>query len=176
MTMNDSWGYHSADDDWKTPKTIVRNLITCARGGGNYLLNIGPKPDGSIPEESVRIMTAVGKWMDRNGATIYESQPCQVTHSEYANFTRNGNTLYIHVFFWPGETVTIGGLIPKVKSARLLASGKEVRFDQDRFRVRFTGLPQTAPDDPVTVIAAECDAEPVQSTDMIRKERPRTKV
>jgi alpha-L-fucosidase len=176
MTMNDSWGYHSADDDWKTPKTIVRNLITCARGGGNYLLNIGPKPDGSIPEESVRIMTAVGKWMDRNGATIYESQPCQVTHSEYANFTRKGNTLYIHVFFWPGETVSIGGLIPKVKSARLLASGKEVRFDQDRFRVRFTGLPQTAPDDPVTVIAAECDAEPTQSTDMIRKERPRTRV
>jgi alpha-L-fucosidase len=176
MTMNDSWGYHSADDDWKTPKTIVRNLITCARGGGNYLLNIGPKPDGSIPEESVRIMTAVGKWMDRNGATIYESQPCQVTHSEYANFTRKGNTLYIHVFFWPGETVTIGGLIPKVKSARLLASGKEVRFDQDRFRVRFIGLPPTAPDDPVTVIAAECDAEPAQSMDMIRKERPRTKV
>jgi alpha-L-fucosidase len=60
MTMNDSWGYHKADDDWKSPKTVVRNLIQCARDGGNYLLNIGPKPDGSIPEESVRIQTAVG--------------------------------------------------------------------------------------------------------------------
>ena len=53
MTMNDSWGYQKADDDWKTPKTIVRNLVTCARDGGNYLLNIGPRGDGSIPEESV---------------------------------------------------------------------------------------------------------------------------
>src|SRR4030095_14280579 len=55
MTMNGSWGYQQADDDWKTPKTIIRNLISCARDGGNYLLNIGPRPDGSVPEESVRI-------------------------------------------------------------------------------------------------------------------------
>ena len=49
MTLNDSWGFNRGDDAWKTPKTIVSNLATCARGGGNYLLNIGPKPDGSIP-------------------------------------------------------------------------------------------------------------------------------
>ncbi len=53
MTLNDSWGFNRVDDAWKTPKTIVNNLANCARGGGNYLLNIGPKPDGSIPEESV---------------------------------------------------------------------------------------------------------------------------
>jgi len=50
MTLNDSWGYQRADDDWKSSKTIVCNLIKCASGGGNYLLNIGPKPDGSVPE------------------------------------------------------------------------------------------------------------------------------
>ena len=61
MTMNDSWGYQRADDNWKTPKTIVRNLMTCAHDTGNYLLNIGPKPDGSIPEESVRILTRGGQ-------------------------------------------------------------------------------------------------------------------
>jgi alpha-L-fucosidase len=152
---------------------VVRNLITCARGGGNYLLNIGPKPDGSIPEESVRILSAAGKWMDRNGPTIYESEPCQMTRSNYASFTRKGNTLYIHVYFWPGDTVTIGGLQPKVISARLFATGKKVEFEQDRFSVRFTGLPRTPPDDPVTVIAAECDAEPTQNMDLVRKERPR---
>lgn len=176
MTMNGSWGYHHADDDWKTPKTIVRNLVTCARGGGNYLLNIGPRPDGSIPEESVRIMTAVGKWMDRNGAAIYETEPCKVGRSTFANFTRKGNTLYIHVHFWPGQTVAIGGLTVNVKSARLLTTGAKVAFDQDRFRLRFTGLPPAAPDNPVTVIAAECDGEPAQDMDMIRKERPRTRV
>jgi len=54
MTLNDSWGYQKADDNWKTPRTVIRNLITCARDGGNYLLNIGPQPDGSIPPESER--------------------------------------------------------------------------------------------------------------------------
>ncbi len=173
MTMNGSWGYHAADDDWKTPKTIVRNLATCARGGGNYLLNIGPKPDGSIPVESVNIMTAVGKWVGRNSESIYGTDRCGVGRSNFAGFTRKGNTLYIHVHFWPGDTVAIGGLTCKVKSAKLLATGKSVDFQQDRFRVRFTGLPKTAPDDPVTVIAAECDSEPAQDMDMVRRERPR---
>ena len=60
-----------------------------------------------------------------------------------------------------------------MKSAKLLASGKEVAFKQDEFRVQFTGLPATPPDDPVTVIAAECDSEPVQDMLTIRKNRPR---
>ena len=173
MTMNGSWGYNRSDDDWKSSKTIVRNLITCARDGGNYLLNIGPKPDGSIPEESVRILTAVGKWMDRNGPTIRETEHCRVSRSNYASFTRKGNTLYVHVHFWPGSTASVAGLRTKVTSAKLLATGKDVKVEQDDFRVRFMGLPEKAPDDPVTVIAAECESDPVQDTNYVRKERPR---
>jgi len=131
MTMNDSWGYQRADDNWKSPKTIVRNLVTCARDGGNYLLNIGPKPDGSVPEESVRILSDVGRWMDRNGVAIYGADPCEVKRSSYINFSRKGNTLYLHVYYWPGSTVAVGGLQTKVKSARLLASGKPVEVKQD---------------------------------------------
>ncbi len=173
MTMNDSWGYQRADDNWKTPKTVVRNLVTCAHDTGNYLLNIGPKPDGSIPEESVGILTKVGGWMQRNGPTIYQSEKCQPGRSNYAGFSRKGNTLYMHVHFWPGSTVSLGGLRNKVQSAKLVSSGKDVKFDQDDFRVRFTGLPEKAPDEPVTTIAIECDGEPHQDTDYIRKERPR---
>jgi alpha-L-fucosidase len=173
MTMNDSWGYHKNDDDWKSPKTIVRNLITCAHDTGNYLLNIGPRPDGSIPEESVRILTSVGKWMDRNGQSIYKSEKCQPRRSNYASFSRNGDTLYMHIHFWPGDTPVIGGLRNKLKSARMLATGREIRFEQDDFRVRFSGLGERAPDDPVTTIAIECDGEPRQDTDYIRKEHPR---
>jgi alpha-L-fucosidase len=176
MTMNGSWGYHKADDDWKTPKTIARNLVTCARSGGNYLLNIGPKPDGSIPEESVRILTAVGKWMQKYGPTIYESEPCQVHPSLFANFTRKGNTLYMHVHFWPGSTVGLGGLRTNVKNARLFATGRKVEFRQEEFRVQFTGLPEKAPDDLATVIEIECDGEPVQDMEWVRKERPRRAV
>jgi alpha-L-fucosidase len=173
--MNDSWGYQRADDNWKTPRAVVRNLITCAHDTGNYLLNIGPKPDGSVPEESARILSAVGKWMDRNGQAIYQTDPCQPHRSNYASFTRKGNTLYMHVHFWPGSTVALAGLMSQVKSARLLATGKEVKFEQEKFRVRFTGLPEKAPDDPITTLAIECDGEPHQDTDFVRKQRPRLK-
>ncbi|HKS94574.1 MAG TPA: alpha-L-fucosidase [Terriglobia bacterium] len=187
MTMNDSWGYQKADDNWKSPKTIVRNLITCAKGGGNYLLNIGPKADGSVPEESANILTEVGKWMDRNGRTIYESEPCRGGGTPFANVTSKGNTLYIHVYFWPGGTpaaqwleffepptvVAMGGLRAKVKSARLLVSGKRVDFRQDDISVQFTGLPAAAPDSPVTVIEAECDSEPVVEGLYVREHRER---
>jgi alpha-L-fucosidase len=173
MTLNDSWGYQRADTEWKDAKTVVRNLIACARDGGNYLLNIGPKPDGSIPEETVKILSSVGKWMDKNGATIYDSEPCRVSHANYANFTRKGNTLYMHVYYWPGSDVSIGGLRTKVLSAKLLVSGKPVKVDQTDFRLHLTGLPTAAPDDPVTAIAIECAGEPVQDTTWLRQNRER---
>jgi len=176
MTLNESWGYHAADDAWKNAKTIVRNLAYCAHDGGNYLLNIGPKPDGSIPEESVGVLTEVGRWMSRNAESIHTLDRCQPHRSNYAAFTRKGNTLYMHVYFWPGDTVSLGGLKSAVKSARLLANGQPVKFQQDRFRTRFTGLPAEPPDHPVTTIAIECESEPLQDTDKIRRERPRTTV
>jgi alpha-L-fucosidase len=173
MTLNDSWGYQSADDAWKTPKQVIRNLISCTRDSGNYLLNIGPKPDGSIPEESVRILNEVGQWMQRNGHTIYGSDQCQVRRNNYASFTRKGNTLYMHVHFWPGETVAMSGLMTGVKSARLLATDKKVQFEQDKFRVRFTGLPSTPPDHPITTIAIECESVPTQDSIFVRNQKPR---
>jgi alpha-L-fucosidase len=175
MTMNDSWGYQTTDDDWKTPKTIVRNLITCARDGGNYLLNIGPRADGSIPEESVSILQTVGKWMDGRGQTIYKTDVCKVKRSAFANFTRKGNTLYIHAYFWPGTELNIAGLRTKVISAKMLRSGTPVKFQQTEFQTKFIGLPQSAPDSPVTTLAVECESEPVQDTDFVRKNRERDK-
>lgn len=164
MTLNDSWGYTAADDNWKTPQRVVRNLVQCARDGGNYLLNIGPKPDGSIPEPSVRILNTVGKWMAKNGDAIYGADVCRFRFGNVAEYSRKKNTLYTHVYFWPGDTVTVGGIKTKVTSAKFLATGKEVQFHQKGSQLFFTGLPLKAPDDPVTVIAAECEAEPVQDS------------
>ena len=119
MTLNDSWGFTAADDNWKTPQRVVRNLVQCCQDGGNYLLNIGPKADGSIPEPSVKILTAVGKWMQKNSASIYGTQKSQVNLSNIAGFTRKGNTLYVQVYFWPGSEATLGGISLKPKSATL---------------------------------------------------------
>ncbi len=173
MTLNDSWGYQRADDNWKDPRTVIRNLITCARDGGNYLLNIGPQPDGGIPPESVRILSAVGEWMNRNGQTIYAADICQTRTSAYANFTRKGNTLYMHVFFWPGTDVSISGLKQKVLSAKILKTGAALTVSQDGFRTHITGLPATAPDSPVTTIVLECDGVPEQDTLNVREHKPR---
>lgn len=173
MTLNDSWGYQRADDNWKSSRTVIRNLISCVRDGGNYLLNIGPKPDGSVPEESSRVLNEVGEWMKTNGHTIYDSDLCQVRRSNYASFTRIGNTLYMHVHFWPGEYVAISGLRTRVKSAHLLKTGAKVKFSQDDFQTKLTGLPEKAPDYPVTTIAIECESEPTQNTDYVRINKPR---
>src|SRR5208283_3472286 len=101
--------------------------------------------------------------------TIYETEPCRARERIYAGYTRSGNTLYMHIYHWPGETpaskwleffqpssvAAIGGLGAKVKSARLFASGKPVTFEQGDQYVRFTGLPIETPDSPVTTLAIE---------------------
>ncbi len=174
MTLNQSWGYDSADDEWKSSRTIVQNLISCARDGGNFLLNIGPKGDGSIPEETVRILTEVGRWLETNGDTVLKSDPCQPWRPSYAGFTRTGNTLFMHVYFWPGGDVSLSGLQAKVKSARLLKTGQPIQFTQDLYRVHLVGLPMEPPDFPATTIVIECDSVPMQNSDPeLRLAKPR---
>ena len=190
MTLNDSWGFNRGDDAWKTPKTIVNNLITCARGGGNYLLNIGPEPDGSVPPQSVEILEAVGKWLDGNGKAIYGTERGALISDASCNYSRRGNTLYVQVYCWPGHTpaaewldfykpeavVAIGGLKAKALSARLIKTGQRIEFTQDEFTLRLTGLPLVAPDQPVTVIEVECDGEPAIDHSALRPLWPRHKV
>lgn len=177
MTMNESWGYDSADDEWKSSRTIVRNLISCARDKGNYLLNVGPEGDGTIPAESARILTEVGQWIDSNRESISGTDRCQPWRPSYAGFTRKGNTLYMHVHFWPGGDVSLSGLLVKVKSAYFLKSKQPIQFTQDANRTHLVNLPQKAPDSPVTTIVLECDAEPRQNSDPeLRLAKPRGQV
>ena len=189
MTLNDSWGFNRGDLTWKTPRTIVNNLVQCAQGGGNYLLNVGPMPDGSVPPESAEILEAVGRWLDTNGRAIYETERGAFRDNPNANFTRRGNTLYVVQKSWPGHTpagewlsffkpeavIAIGGVQAKVKSARLLKGGEKVAFAQDDLSLRLTGLPVAAPDSPSTVFELECDREPAVDHNAIRSEWPRYK-
>jgi alpha-L-fucosidase len=173
MTLNSSWGYHAMDDSWKPAKEIVKNLLTCAHDGGNYLLNIGPRPDGSVPDESIKILESVGTWLARDGEAFYGTDRCQPTRSRYAQFTRRGNTLYMTIYYWPGTSVVVGGLLTPVKSARILAGGQKLQIKQDRMRTVIEGLPATPPDGPAATIAIECADEPKQDQYVVRNERPR---
>ena len=162
MTINDSWGYLSGDNNWKSAQQLVQNLVECARDGGNYLLDIGPKADGSVPDHSVSRLKVIGQWLQRNGDAVYATQKCHFPHGNIGVFTSRGNTLYIIIYFWPGNTMVVGGVKFKVKSARFLATTRPVTFAQKGSQLIFSDLPAEAPDNPVTVIVAECDSEPVQ--------------
>ena len=116
----------------------------------------------------MRILTTVGKWMAKNNAAIYGTKKSRVNFSNVAGFTRKGNKLYSHVYFWPGSKITIGGLETNPKSVKLLATGKDVPFTHSGTQLTFTDLPAKAPDDPVTVFVAEFDAEPVQKSLAVR--------
>lgn len=176
MTLNESWGYHAADDEWKTPKQILRNLSLCVRDNGNYLVSIGPRADGSVQKEATDLLGKVGEWMSRNGTAIYGCQRSKVTRFQYAGLTRKGDTLFLHVHAWPGSEIRIGAITTKARSARFLVSGKPIQFDQDANRIRFRGLPATAPDTPITVIAIEFEGEPVQDMVTHRRTLKRTGV
>lgn len=170
MTTNETWGYHAADDWWKTPREIVSHLVSCARDEGNYLLNAGPRGDGSIPDDAARTLEAVGDWLSRNGESVYGSTRCEVRHSASATFTQNGRTLFVHVRHWPGDTLVVAGLQSRVEAVRLLATGEQVAFEQDGRRLRLMGLPPEPPDWPVATLAVDCADAPRQDTAALRRE------
>jgi len=162
MTMNDSWAYLASDNNWKTTQQLLQNLVECARDGGNYLLDIGPRADGSVPEPGVTRLKAIGQWLQKNGDAVYGTQKSRFPHGNIGSYTSKRNTLFTVVYFWPGEKMNVGGVKFKALSARFLATGAPVKFIQKGSQLIFLDLPAKAPDDPLTVIAVECDREPVQ--------------
>ena len=159
MTLNDSWGYNAADDNWKPPSQVIKLLVRCAGGGGNLLLNVGPKPDGTIPGESARILRDVGRWMERNGGAIYGATRSTIGSSTGMS-TLKGSTLYLHVVRWPGREIAFSRIASKVRSVHLMESGREVRFEQHDDRLLLRGLARYAPSPLDTVIVVELEGPP----------------
>jgi alpha-L-fucosidase len=153
MTMNDNWGYSAGDHNWKSTTQLIHNLVRCASGAGNFLLNVGPKPDGTIPEPSVKRLKEIGAWMKVNGESIYGCGRCPFGGGMVGLTTAKGNTGYLHVFRWPGEELCIAGVKVKVSSARLLATGQRARIVQKDDRLFLLGLPRKAPDPHDSLIA-----------------------
>ena len=127
ITMNNHWGYCATDRDYKPAALLIKKLVECVSKGGNMLLNVGPDARGNFPEESVRILEQIGKWMGRNQESIRGCGPAELPKPEYGRVTRKGNTLYFHMFENTLGPVPLMGLKPNaVQSIRLLADGHEI--------------------------------------------------
>jgi alpha-L-fucosidase len=162
MTMNGSWGWRD-DNKWKSTETLIQNLVDIASKGGNYLLNVGPKPDGTFPVESIQRLKEIGDWMDVNGEAIYGTKASPFGLFPWGRCTQkevNGNTvLYFPVFYWPADgKLTIPGVKNQVVSARLLASENKIKTNVNTKGLEIV-LPAKAPDKIASVIKLELNGK-----------------
>jgi alpha-L-fucosidase len=156
MTMNGTWGYKSYDKNYKTPETLIRNLVDIASKGGNFLLNVGPTAEGEFPQESIDILKKMGDWMKVNGEAVYGTKASPWGLFEWGRCTRketkNGTSIYFSVFNWPADgKLTIPGFKNKVTSAKLIATGAPVKTSLSG-DILTINLPSAAPDPVASVI------------------------
>jgi alpha-L-fucosidase len=152
MTMNDTWGYKYFDDNWKSTKTLLQNLIDITSKGGNYLLNIGPTAEGLIPDISIERLKGMGKWMRVNGESIYASQASPFAQPEWGRYTSKENKLYAHVFDWPKNgKLEVAKSAKKVTKVTLLAIGFDLPFSETENGI-IVDLPANAPDKIASVL------------------------
>jgi alpha-L-fucosidase len=151
MTINNTWAYNKWDRDFKSSRYLIRSLVEVASRGGNFLLNVGPRPDGTIQPEFQERLQAIGKWMDVNGESIYGTLYGSLQGIENVRLTAKTGEVFVHVFEWPSGTLTLNGLNTRVYAAELLANHKAIEFKQDDKSLALN-LPSTAPDPDVSVI------------------------
>jgi len=161
MTMNDTWGYKSYDENWKSTEELIHTLVDIVSKGGNFLLNVGPMPEGLIPPASVDRLKGIGEWMRVNRQSIHGTTASTIGRPNWGRCTVKDNKLYLHVFTWPADGKLVVPLSEaKVRKAYLLA-------DEDQMKLPVTSgdenvtisLPSTAPDaiDSVVVLVLKTE-------------------
>ena len=163
VTINgDSWGYNKYETQFKTERDLIRMLVEVVSKGGNLLLNVGPKPDGTIQDEFVTRLNAMGRWMKVNGEAIYGTTASPfATLPFFGRATVKGGTVYLHVFGWPADgKLRVPPLKNQVLGAKLLAqpAGK-LAVSREGGEV-VIALPRRAPDEVASVVALELDGPP----------------
>ncbi len=163
MTIGDpcGWGYIRNNPNMKTMPQLLQNLATAAAGEGNYLLNVGPKPDGTIRKQERQRLRKMGKWLSKNGEAIYGSERCTLHAGMLGLWTAKENTGYLILFRWPGQRAVVPLVKTRAKSARILATGKKLKIKQEHNgRLILSGLPKSPPDPNMTVIKIQFDGKP----------------
>jgi alpha-L-fucosidase len=152
MTINGTWGYNKNDTRYKSTTELIRALIDAASKGGNFLLNVGPTPAGTIQPEFEERLRGIGKWLAVNGESIYGSTYGPVQTIPFGRMTAKGKALYLHVFDMPKDDIVVEGLGARIASVKTLDGGRPVKFVQtgNRLVIPVAGL---AADPHATVLA-----------------------
>ena len=132
-TLNKTYGYNKFATDYKSPSAVIQLLVDIASKGGNYLLNVGPTAEGVIPEQAVRILEAVGRWLEKNGESIYATEGSCIGRPAWGRCTVKPGKLYLHIFDLPEDgKVVVPPVQGKVDVAYFLADEqkKPLKFEQ----------------------------------------------
>jgi alpha-L-fucosidase len=138
MTMNDTWGFKSHDDNWKSAETLIHNLIDITAKGGNYLLNVGPDAEGVIPQASRERLAEMGKWLNTNGEAVYSTnryEPFRENETTYYTRSKDNRFVYAISTSWPGEQLALSHVLPEEGSEiRMLGFEKPLnwRLEEDK--------------------------------------------
>jgi alpha-L-fucosidase len=157
MTMNDTWGFKSYDDDWKDSKTLVRTLVDVASKGGNFLLNVGPTSQGLIPGPSVARLREMGDWMRANGEAVYGTTVSPFGLPAWGRYTAKGSTVYAHVFDWPKKDhkLELTGVKTRPQRVYLLADKKPLEVTTNESGAFVVQLPNVPPSTIASVLVLE---------------------
>lgn len=166
MTMNDSWGFQHADTNYKTPHILLRTFVDCLSMGGNLLLDIGPKEDGTIPEEQVAILKEFGRWIKKHKEAVYETRAgIPAEHFQgYTTLNKAGDILYLYLPYRPNEPIEIKGLMNKVNRVWVVGNGAMLPFKihNKSYWSQVPGnlyieVPERVQDEQITVLAVLLD-------------------
>ena len=167
-TTNESYGYHRYDNSHKPPAHFIRLLAAAAARGGNLLMNIGPRGDGTFAPEDMRILEGIQTWWALNSESIRGTERTPLFPQSWGESTLKGNTLYLHVFHWPDDgRLLVGGLDQPVIKASLLADPELVLNAEAKGKDTLIYLPQSPRDAANSVIAVECVSLPSLQTEYL---------
>jgi len=152
-TMNDSWGFRINDRHYKGADDLIRELVNAAGRNANFLLNVGPMPDGEIPEEFVVRLDSIGAWMRANGAAIYGTRGGPLAPRPWGVTTQRGDTVFVHVLSWSDRQLALPPLPRRVRAARTL-SGETIRFQETTTGIVLT-MPVTSAESVDRVVVLE---------------------
>ena len=163
IIIEGSWGYYKnyRPQDVRPLSSLVRELIDVVSKGGNMLLNVGPKPDGTFPAETLERLKGIGIWMKVNGEAIYGTTSSPFDYLPWGRCTRKGEKLYLHVFNWPADGKIKVPISNKVTSAWSLSDNtrKPLKFKSSKEELT-VNLPAVAPDPIASVIVLQVEGEP----------------